>query len=204
MKNLWLMFVSGMVAVFAVGSILDESRASTAKAAEVHRVEEKSGESSSSLRNPVPLGDEVEAGLAARKQELDERERRLRESQERLAVEEERVKAKIEELERLQADIQDTQKKRSDEGTAVMSRIVKTYESMAPKKASAVLGTMEDSLAVEILMSMKEKKVAEVLNTMDPERAVKLSSLMAKRRPASSAASGVNEQAPASKGPPRP
>jgi len=205
-RNLWLMFVTGMLAVFAVGSLLDESRATSNTAAEVHPSKSPEGgpESLSALRNPVPLTEEVEAGLQARKKELDEREARIKESQERLAVEEERVKAKIEELEKVQSELQATQKNRSAEGVAVLGRLVKTFESMAPKKASAVIGPMDDALAVEILMSMKEKKVAAILDTMDANRAMLLSSLMAKRRPASLASPGATEQVPAKQEPPRP
>lgn len=194
MKNLWLMFVTGLVAVFALTSVLDNSHAVRgAQAAEVHRAE--GGESMSALRNNVPLTEEVEVGINARKKELDEREARIKEASERLAVEEERVKSKIEELEKIQAELAASQKKGTDDDAAAHARVVKTFESMSPKKASAVISTMEDTLVIELLSAMKEKKVAAIMDAMEPSRAMTLSTLMAKRKPASAAtAAGSTEK----------
>ena len=92
--------------------------------------------------------------------------------------------SRIQELEKIQGEVESAQGKNKEVNAEIMKKMVKTYETMAPKKAAGVLSVMKDDLAVEVLLKMKEKKLASILDAMEPNRAMTLSSIMAKRRPA--------------------
>jgi flagellar motility protein MotE (MotC chaperone) len=98
--------------------------------------------------------------------------------------------AELEEVQNAVAKLQTQNKQQNDE---ILKRLVKTYETMNPKKAAGVIGIMPDSLAIDVLMAMKEKKLASILDVMEPNRAMVLSSLISARRPAS-AESGKKPQ----------
>lgn len=144
-------------------------------------------------RNPVPEFSALEKSLKEREDSLLLRETELREAEDRLRAEELRLKARVQELEEMYQKLDSTEKRLQTRSDDVMKRMIKTFESMAPKKAAGVISVMKDPLAVELLMQMKEKKVASILDVMDPNRAMALSSMMAARRPAGSA--DVEEQA---------
>jgi len=150
----------------------------------------------SGLKADVPLSPEMQDGLKHKEKELAELTARLKEKEERLDAEEARVTDRLDELQKIQDQLSGERidsKKRSD---AVLAKLVKTFETMAPKKASGVVTIMGDDLAVELLLAMKEKKVAAILDTMDPNRAMTLSTLIARRRPAGKAMTEEQAAAP--------
>lgn len=178
--------MSGLFGIAVVGIALRATRVR----GEDERVKQIDDPSISGLKAPVPLSGEMEDGLAQREREVAERERKAKEAEDRLGVEEARVKERIEELEALMAEIESKKSENRKISDEVLARLVKTFEAMSPKKASGVIATMDDNLAVELIMAMKEKKVAAVLEVMDPNRAMSLSTLAARRRPAGRAVGG--------------
>lgn len=52
--------------------------------------------------------------------------------------------------------------------------IIRTYETMAPKKAAPILSAMKDEEAVKILSSVKADTLAQILEKMEPETAARL------------------------------
>lgn len=138
----------------------------------------------SGLKVNVPSSAEAENALVEKEKALAEQERKIKAKEAQMKLEEDRLQARLEELTKLYDEVASVQNKNKEQGAAVLARLVKTFESMQPKKASGIISVMEDKLAVELLLSMKEKKVAVVLEAMDPNRAMTLSSLVAQRRPA--------------------
>jgi len=125
----------------------------------------------------------------------------LREREERLVAEESRVKLRIEELVSVQTQIEKLRAEMTKHEGEDLARLVKSVETMQPKKAASLVSAMEDSLAVAVLRKMKEKKVAGVFDVMEPSRAVALSTLLADRKPA---ATGSKGEASAPREPVRP
>lgn len=181
MKNLWTLFIVGLFGVAILSAILTDSRASGNKDERIRKIEDSS---ISGLRAEVPSVVEMEKGLSDRESEIAERERRVKESEERIKVEEARVNDRIDQLQALLDEVDGKKDENKRTSELVLKKLVKTFESMNPKKAAGVISVMNDPLAVDLLMAMKEKKVAAVLDVMDPARATALSSLVAKRRPA--------------------
>ena len=222
MRQFWAFFVTGLLGTIAAGALLRDSHAEGKDAKQeenVAKVAEKAPEagaasgagqrtnrtpaevatdkelSTSSLTNPVPTLAVAEKSISDHQKELDAKERILKDTAARVALEEERVRAKIDELQKLQDELKEQERKNANMSSEAFARLIKTIEAMQPKKAAAMISPMEDDLAVEILMTMKEKKVSAVLDVMDSNRAMMLASLIAKRRPAS-VATGGNEQGP--------
>jgi flagellar motility protein MotE (MotC chaperone) len=180
MRTIWTLFVIGIFCVgVATVAIKNISAQTNDPRAPVIKDSAQSG-----IRVPVPDTEEMLTAIEKKERDLEEREKRLKQLEERLIVEEERIKIRVAELEQLQNDIEKSRSKYKIEDQKVLARMVKTFETMVPKKAATVMASMEEPLAVELLMAMKEKKVAQVLEAMEPARAVALNALIAARRPA--------------------
>lgn len=63
-----------------------------------------------------------------------------------------------------------------------MNEVVKTYETMSPKKSAPILAEMSDSDAVEILAKLKTDIVAKVLEQMTPQDAARLTNKLKKQQ----------------------
>lgn len=126
--------------------------------------------------------EDVAKALQARTRELDNREEYLKEWEERLILQERSIKERVAEYQKLNEEFQKFEEKLAERQKVVKERLVKTFESMKPKKAAEVLTVMEDSLAVELLMAMKATKVATILDKMEANRVMALSSQLAKER----------------------
>jgi len=180
MKNMWTLFVAGVFSVAVVSLFLRNTQAQSDDA----RVKNIEDASISGLKTPVPGKSEMEAALVDKEKQLKEKERQIAESEERLKVEEARLKLRISELEKIQDELAKKTSENKAVADSIMKKMVKTFETMAPKKAAGILMIMSDQLAVDLLMNMKEKKVAQVMDVMEPNRAMVLSSAIASRKPA--------------------
>lgn len=194
MKQAWVLGLSGMffgvllLSAFNISKAWGDKKDERAKTIENVDASGKNAE--------VPLTKDLENSLKQKEKELSDKERVLKEKEEALAVEDQRVKMRIDELEDLQKEVMKYQEKNSEKADEQLKKIVKTFEIMNPKKASAVFMTMKDDLAVELLTSMKEKKAAAIMEMLQPDRANLLSSRMAQRRPAGRAVGDIKEIPP--------
>jgi flagellar motility protein MotE (MotC chaperone) len=183
MKQTWTLFVSGIFFVLFVGFAVSQGRAQSEKDDKVglKHIEDAS---ISGVQSPVPPIANLDVALQAKEKQMEEEKARISEAEERLAAEEARLKLRIAELEKIETQIVSSQQANAATNEKILKKMVKTFETMAPKKASAVFMNMKDELAVEIFLNLKEKKLAAILEVMDSARATQLSSLMSKRRPA--------------------
>jgi flagellar protein FlbB len=170
----------GMAAVVGIYKIQRQSFASETDP----RVKQKVAPEVSGLKATAPLSDEMIEALNKRDQEIADKERVQKEKEEFIAVEERRIRMRIEELTKVQDELDKSDKANRARSDELFKRMVKTYETMSPKKAAGVISVMKDDLAIDLLLTMKEKKVAAIFDVMDAQRAMKLSSLMARRKPA--------------------
>ena len=112
--------------------------------------------------------------LAARREELEQRERQIDRRQDLLSAAETRIDRKIVELKELQGVIDGLLVKHDEQQLRELRRAVKTYESMKPKDAAAIFNTMEMATLLSIAEQMREVKLAPVMANMTVEKANEL------------------------------
>jgi flagellar motility protein MotE (MotC chaperone) len=134
--------------------------------------------------------------LAARREELEQRERQIERRQDLLSAAETRIDKKIAELKELQAVIDDLIVKHDDQQLRELRRAVKTYESMKPKDAAAIFNTMEMDTLLSITEQMREAKLAPVMAAMQIEKAKELTVQLLEKRKLPEPG-GANEQSSA-------
>lgn len=129
--------------------------------------------------------------LAARRDQLDAREKALDTRAGLLAAGEKRVDAKIAELKELQATLQGLIKTYDEQETAKLASLVKIYENMKPKEAAPILEKLDMDTLLDLVERMKERKVAPILARMNPARAKEITDELARRRQITQAAGGI-------------
>jgi flagellar motility protein MotE (MotC chaperone) len=170
MKTFWTFFICGaFLVVLVMGTGIAQGEKSGGGGAETPQV---------SLEG-------VAQELQEKTLRLSQQEQVLKDWEERLKVQEERLKTRIAELQKIEAAKQKLSAENKKRQEAVEQNLVKTYESMNPRRAADILSVMEESLAVELLMVMKARNVAQILDKMDPNKAMLLSTKIAERKPAS-------------------
>ena len=112
--------------------------------------------------------------LAARREELEQRERQIDRRQDLLSAAETRIDRKIVELKELQGVIDGLLVKHDEQQLRELRRAVKTYESMKPKDAAAIFNTMEMTTLLSIAEQMREAKLAPVMANMTVVKANEL------------------------------
>ncbi|MGI9511025.1 MAG: MotE family protein [Geminicoccaceae bacterium] len=120
--------------------------------------------------------------LAARRQELEERERLLDIRAELNGRTEERLDEQIKRLvtlkERIEALVTDLD---ADEEKKLL-RLVKIYETMKPKAAAEIFNRLDIAVLLHVVERMKEAKSAVVLGKMDPAVAKRVTTELARRK----------------------
>ena len=137
--------------------------------------------------------------LRERRAMLDRREQMLDAREALIVAAERRFQERTEQLTALQTRLEQLDGTRRDHDAANWRGIVKTYETMRPKDAAAILNDMEEAVLLQVLDRMKESKAAPILAAMTPERARSATAQLAQMR--SKQVAPVTVATPA--GPPR-
>jgi flagellar motility protein MotE (MotC chaperone) len=125
--------------------------------------------------------------LAARRDQLDAREKELDTRAGMLAAGQKRVDEKIAELKQLQATLQGLLKTYDEQETGKLKSLVKIYENMKPKDAAPIFEKLDMDTLLDIVERMKEAKVAPVLAKMNPAKAKEVTDELARRHQISQA-----------------
>ncbi|MEM7042909.1 MAG: hypothetical protein AAF543_08870 [Pseudomonadota bacterium] len=120
--------------------------------------------------------------LAARRQELDERERLLDMRAELNGRTEERLDQQISRLTELKERIEALMAGLDEAEEQKLARLVKIYETMKPKAAAEIFNRLEIPILLHVVERMKEAKSAVVLGKMNPAIAKRVTSELAKRK----------------------
>ena len=91
-----------------------------------------------------------------------------------IEAEKEQLQIQLDELLNAQNSTQGSTQNSGQSTTDNFNEVVKTYETMSPKKSAPILAEMSDADAVEILADLKTDTVAKVLEQMTPEDAARL------------------------------
>ena len=120
--------------------------------------------------------------LAARREELDKRERELELRENLLAAAEKRLDGKLSELKKVQGAVSGLLKKHDAEEEAKLAQLVKMYEIMKPKEAAAIFEKLDKDVLLDVVERMREQKSGPIIAKMDPVKAEQLTTALAERR----------------------
>jgi flagellar motility protein MotE (MotC chaperone) len=126
--------------------------------------------------------------LAARREQLEARDRDLDKREALLKAAESRIDSKALSLKELQLQVSRLLKahdERQDEKVASLARL---YASMKPKDAAAILQTLELEALLLVTERIKERKLAPILAEMNPARARDLTAELVRKRKVETAA----------------
>jgi flagellar motility protein MotE (MotC chaperone) len=126
-----------------------------------------------------PIDDqELAKQLADRRAELDRRTKELEGREALLSAAEKRVDQKVQELEKMRAEIQNLLKSGDDKQNAQIDNLVGIYEKMKPKEAAAIFNEMALPQLLEIMPRMNPSKSSLVMAQMNPVKAKEVSTAL--------------------------
>lgn len=125
---------------------------------------------------------EVLQQLVARRAEIERRQADVARREVVLKAAEERIEAKIQELKKLQASVEQAIRRYDEQEEQRRKSLVKIYETMKPQEAARIFEQMDLTTLVEMVERMSERKVAPVLAAMNPVRAKQVTTELSKRR----------------------
>ena len=185
-------------------NVATPARASTAPAA--HAVSERPRPASPAPPKPAvaaapaePPVSEAERAvlqeLRARRSQLDVRASAADERDALLAAAERRLTERMDQLKALQTKLEQLESGRRERDEANWRGLVKTYETMRPRDAAAILNDLDSPVLMQVLDRMKEAKAAPILAAMLPERARAATAQLAEWRTRNSAAPEIGRGA---------
>lgn len=120
--------------------------------------------------------------LAARRQELDKREKDMATREALLKAGERELDQKLRELTAVRNEIQGLLKQQSDEEKTRVDSLVKIYEGMKAKDAARIFNTLDMNVLIQVMSKMSERKSAPILAEMNPDRARAVTILLAQQQ----------------------
>jgi flagellar motility protein MotE (MotC chaperone) len=173
-----LMFVVGLVygamsGSFALNATADET-SSFGSGEGSEQASSGSRENGACLSDPSVL-DEIRAqreSLAKAQKELAAKEQELKDREKALAEE-------IKKVQVIRDEINKTDELRKKQNESKVAKVIETLETMSPKASAKMLAEMDDALAVEVLVKMDTAKLAKIMNLLDPKRASALTEMLA-------------------------
>lgn len=125
---------------------------------------------------------EVLSDLAARREEIEKKERAVETQMALLQAAEKELDQKYKELEVLRGQIESLLKTQSEEEKERTQSLVKIYEGMKPKDAARIFNTLDLDILVDVAAKMSERKLSPVLAAMNAERARTLTIMLAEQK----------------------
>jgi flagellar motility protein MotE (MotC chaperone) len=133
------------------------------------------------------------------KRELAKKEQDLKRREEELAAKEQALQDELKSLEAVRDEIKSAQSMATVKNEEKIAKLVETIESMSPKAAAGIVGTVDERLAVEAMSRLSSQKLGKILAAMDPTKSSVLAERLAgvarakteSRKPASDDAEGA-------------
>ncbi|WP_109116721.1 hypothetical protein [Azospirillum sp. TSO22-1] len=130
----------------------------------------------------APADGELAQHYASRRADAERRLKDVEQREALLAATEKRVEQKIQELDKMRADIQKMLRTGDDKQNAQIESLVKIYETMKPKEAARIFEELDMPVLLDVIQRMKEQKTAPILASMDPVKAKQVTSALVERR----------------------
>ncbi len=124
---------------------------------------------------------ELLESLAARRQQLNQREEQLKLKENLLRAAEKRIDERIKQLKEIESKIQADLKNRDVLKSNQYKRLVKIYSSMKPKEAARIFDGLSMPVLIDLVKSMKAAAGSQILAKMDPGKARQLTLKLAER-----------------------
>jgi flagellar motility protein MotE (MotC chaperone) len=125
---------------------------------------------------------EVLQQLASRRSEIEKRSADLDRREAVLRAAEERIDGKIQELKKLQGNVEQAISRYDEQETKRIENLVRLYETMKPSEASRIMEQLDLPTLVALAERMSTRKLAPVLAGMNPVRAKQVTTELSKRR----------------------
>jgi flagellar motility protein MotE (MotC chaperone) len=126
------------------------------------------------LADPAAVED-----LQRRRDELDARDKDLKTRETELKARERALEEELQKIAAVREDIEKIEGARKKESSDKVAKLVETFETMSPKAASALMTTLDESLAVAAMAKISTAKLARIMNSMEPRKSARLSELLA-------------------------
>lgn len=124
---------------------------------------------------------QVLRNLSDRREQLDARAEALDTRELAVSAAEVRLTDQIDELQRLETQINSLLSKLDDKNDEQLASLVRVYESMKAKDAARIFDTLNDDLMLSLADRMKPANMAAILAAMSPDRARTLTQMMAQK-----------------------
>jgi flagellar motility protein MotE (MotC chaperone) len=159
---------------FAIG-IAEDNHSQDSKDVAV----EKLSPAASVAASECLASEEVIRDLETREKKIKQKEEALVEKEKELAAQQLAIKEEMNKLEQRQGEIQSAKSKELAANEEKVSKLIETLESMSPKAAAAVLGGVDEELAVVALSRLTSVKAGKILSNLKNDKSSRLSELMA-------------------------
>ncbi len=120
--------------------------------------------------------------LRARRTEIERREAAAAAREAVLSVAERRLTERIDALTEQQRRLEVSERARTEREDGAWRGLVRTYETMRPASAAAILDDMDMPVLVQIMDRMGERRAAPILGAMRPDRARQVTAELARHR----------------------
>lgn len=120
--------------------------------------------------------------LAARRKNLEKKERMLVTREALLRAAEQELERKYQEMSALRNEIEALLEDQSEEEKERIQSLVKIYEGMKAKDAARIFDTLDIDVLVNVMSRMSERKIAPILAAMNPERARSVTIMLAEQK----------------------
>jgi len=131
--------------------------------------------------NMTPQEIEVLKSLQKIKKKLDARAKKLDSRQKAAEEAEARAKKRIDQLEKLEVNIQDLLQQEKTIRDKKIKRLAAVYDGMKAQKAAPVVAKLDLATVVRVFSNMSEKQVGKILAYLPPDEAVKISRALTER-----------------------
>jgi flagellar motility protein MotE (MotC chaperone) len=113
------------------------------------------------------------------KRELAKKEQEIKRREDELAQKEQALQEELKSLEVVRDEIKQAQSIGTAKNEEKIGKLVETIESMSPKAAAAIVGGVDERLAVEAMSRLTSQKLGKILAAMEPTKSAHLAEKLA-------------------------
>lgn len=125
---------------------------------------------------------ELLQNLSKRRAELDQRSEELDQRELLLKATEQRVQEKIDQLQKMQAQLDAALGKVDEQEDQRLQSLVRIYEAMKPQEAATIFDKLEQPVLLQVLTRMKDRAVAAILPHLDGDKARSITMALAEHK----------------------
>jgi flagellar motility protein MotE (MotC chaperone) len=113
------------------------------------------------------------------RKDLAKRESEMKRREDEIAAKERALEDEIKKLDTLREEIKTAQNLGDAKSEEKVGKLVETFESMSPKAAAAIVGSIDERLAVEAMARLSSAKLGKILAAMEPVKSAPLAERLA-------------------------